>query len=137
MFKEFVLEDLNLNDKRIIARLDLTKKIDYCNTNFLKLIGYEEDKDSIVKKQNFFDLLRESMPQKLINEILFHIDRNETWAGFIKIQRKQPHEQVWAFLNISPIIDSNTKSKNGYSILISRMSSKDIEEVKNKFEEND
>ena len=132
--KEFLLSDLDLKDKRIIARLDLTKKIVYCNNFFSELIGYE--KKEIVNNIDFFDLLREAMPHSYVDEILFNIDRNKSWAGFIRIQRKNPEERIWGFLNISPLIDNlDGNTKSGYTVMISNMTKDDVEEMKLKFRE--
>ena len=130
--KEFLISDFNLEDKKIIARLDLTKKIVYCNKFFSELIDY--DKGEIINNIDFFDLLKAAMPYDYVEEILFNIDKNKNWAGFVRIQRKNSEERIWGFLNVSPLIDNlEGNIKSGYTVMISNVTKNDIEEMKLKF----
>jgi aerotaxis receptor len=118
--EEITFEDVGVENRPIICRIDLKGVVTYVNNPFCKLSGYS--KEELIGKP--IDIIKHpDMPKSIFKQMWNTIERGEKFRGFIKNLRKDG-KYYWAEVFIEPVFDENG-IKVGYISMRKKMSESD------------
>lgn len=115
---------LLVDEKAIVAKIDLCGKISYVNRHFCELSGYSEEE---LIGQNYLFSFDASGQQAILDDLKKSVLENKRWSGLLKKKTKSGHVYV-VDVTVVAILDANDRIEEFVALMV------DMTEVYEKFE---